>query len=78
MRLALRNLLVLMSDERNPRAMGAAGPPLAQTPHLDRLAARAIRFTSACTASPICVPARAAFAAGKFMHQAGYWDNAHP
>ena len=74
--LAPKNLLVLMSDEHNPRAMGCAGHALAQTPHLDRLAARGTRFTSAYTTSPICVPARAGFATGKYPHQIGYWDNA--
>jgi choline-sulfatase len=76
--LAPKNLLVLMSDEHNPQAMGVAGHPLAQTPHLDRLAARGTRFTSAYTTSPICVPARAGFATGKYPHQIGYWDNADP
>ena len=57
MPLAPANLLVLMSDEHNPQAMGVAGHALAQTPHLDRLAARGTRFTSAYTTSPICVPA---------------------
>jgi choline-sulfatase len=71
-----KNLLVLMSDEHNPRALGAAGHALAQTPNLDRLAARGTRFTSAYTTSPICVPARAGFATGKYQHQIGYWDNA--
>jgi choline-sulfatase len=69
MPLAPKNLLVLMSDEHSPRAM-------AKTPHLDRLAARGTRFTSAYTTSPICVPARASFATGKYQHQVGYWDNA--
>ena len=65
-----------MSDEHNPQAMGAAGHALAQTPHLDRLAARGTRYTAAYTASPICVPARAAFATGRYNCQIGYWDNA--
>jgi choline-sulfatase len=76
MPLAPKNLLVIMSDEHNPQAMGIAGHALAQTPNLDRLAARGTRFTSAYTASPICVPARAAFATGKYNCQIGYWDNA--
>lgn len=76
--LAPKNLLVLMSDEHNPRALGVAGHPLARTPNLDRLAARGTRFTSAYTTSPICVPARAGFATGKYPHQIGYWDNADP
>jgi choline-sulfatase len=76
MPLAPKNLLVIMSDEHSPRALGVAGHPLAQTPQLDRLAARGTRFTSAYTTSPICVPARAGFATGKYPHQVGYWDNA--
>jgi choline-sulfatase len=76
MPLSPKNLLVLMSDEHNPHVMGACRHPLAQTPHLDALARRGTRFTSAYTASPICVPARAAFATGKYNHQIGYWDNA--
>jgi choline-sulfatase len=35
-------------------------------------------FTDAYTTSPICVPARAAFALGKYVHQIGFWDNADP
>src|SRR4051812_39072789 len=71
-----KNLLVLMSDEHAGRAMGCAGHRLARTPHLDRLAARGTRFTAAYTSSPICVPARASFATGKYQYQVGYWDNA--
>jgi len=78
MPLAPQNLLVLMSDEHNSRVMGAAGHALARTPHLDRLAARGTRFTGAYTTSPICVPARAGFATGRYQHEIGYWDNADP
>ena len=70
-----KNLLILMSDEHNPAMMGCAGHPIVTTPHLDRLAARGVRFTHAYTTSPICVPARAGFALGKYNFQIGYWDN---
>ena len=76
MPLTPKNLLVLMSDEHNPQALGVAAHPLAQTPNLDRLAGRGTRYTSAYTTSPICVPARAGFATGKYNFQIGYWDNA--
>ena len=72
------NLLVIMSDEHQARAMGCAGHDFVQTPHLDRLAARGTRFTNAYTPSPICVPARAAFATGQHVHQVRLWDNAMP
>ena len=71
-----RNLLVIMSDEHNPKVLGCAGHPVIHTPNLDALAARGARFTSAYTTSPVCIPARAGFACGKYIHQIGYWDNA--
>lgn len=72
------NLLVIMSDEHQARALSCAGHPLVKTPNLDRLAARGIRFTNAYTPSPICVPARASFASGRYVHDIRLWDNAMP
>ncbi|MFW6024130.1 MAG: sulfatase-like hydrolase/transferase [Dichotomicrobium sp.] len=73
-----KNLVILMSDEHNPRMLGCYGHPLVQTPNIDALAARGTRFSAAYCNSPVCVPARASFATGRYVHQIGYWDNAHP
>ncbi len=73
-----RNVLVLMSDEHDPRYMGCASNPWIRTPNLDALAARGTRFANAYTPSPICVPARAAFATGQRVHRTRHWDNASP
>lgn len=73
-----RNVIVIMSDEHDPRHSGCYGSPWVKTPHIDALAARGTRFASAYTPSPICVPARAAFATGLRVHQARLWDNALP
>jgi len=70
------NNLVIMTDEQDGLAMGCAGHPFVRSPHMDALAARGTRFAQAFTPSPICVPARAAFATGRWVHQIGYWDNA--
>ena len=67
-----------MSDEHQARALGCAGHALVQTPNLDTLAARGTRCTQAYTPSPICVPARASFATGRYPHQTRLWDNAMP
>jgi choline-sulfatase len=72
------NLLILMSDQHSRDMMGCYGHPLVHTPNLDRLAARGTHFTSCWTPSPVCIPARAAFATGKYVHQIGFWDNADP
>jgi len=73
-----RNLLFILSDEHQARAMGCAGHGLVQTPHLDALAARGTPFTNAYTPSPICVPARASLATGLPVHETRLWDNAMP
>lgn len=73
-----KNVVVIMSDEHNPAYMGCSGHSFIKTPHLDALAARGVRFPHAYTPSPICVPARAAFATGLRVHQTRHWDNAMP
>ena len=74
-----RNLLVILSDEHSPKALGCAGHPFVHTPNLDALAARGTRFAAAYTPSPICVPARAALATGRMLHAMGrHYDNADP
>ncbi|MEZ4675597.1 MAG: sulfatase-like hydrolase/transferase [Caldilineaceae bacterium] len=72
------NLLFILSDQHRPDFLGCAGHPTVETPNLDRLAARGTRFTNAYTNSPICVPARAALATGRYVHEIGNWDNAFP
>ncbi|MEM6665316.1 MAG: sulfatase-like hydrolase/transferase, partial [Pseudomonadota bacterium] len=72
------NLLVIMADEMRPDMLGCLGKIPVETPHLDALADRGTLFTSAYTPSPICVPARAAFATGRPVHQTGHWDSAAP
>lgn len=70
------NLLIIMSDQHNRRTLGCYGHPIVKTPHLDMLARRGSLFTDAYTPCPVCVPARASFATGKYVHQIGTWDNA--
>ena len=41
------NLIILMSDEHNPKFLGCAGHPFIATPNLDALAARGTRFSHA-------------------------------
>ncbi len=72
------NLLFILSDEHNPRVLGAAGHKMIRTPNLDRLAGGGVRFSAAYCNSPICVPSRAALATGRHVHQIRFWDNAIP
>lgn len=72
------NLLFIISDQHQRDVLGCYGNTIAQTPNLDALAAQGTRFRNAYTNCPICVPARASLATGRYVHQIGYWDNAFP
>src|ERR1035438_7963961 len=52
------NILLIHADQHRYDCVGANGHPFIRTPSLDRLAAEGVRYTSACTPSPVCVPAR--------------------
>jgi choline-sulfatase len=68
-------ILILMCDQQRGDAMGCAGTPQLQTPNMDRLAAEGVRFASACTVCPVCMPARASFVSGLYPHNHGMWQN---
>jgi arylsulfatase A-like enzyme len=59
------NVLLLMTDEHNPRILGCYGDGLVKTPTLDSLAARGVRFTAAYCQNPICVPSRVSVVSGR-------------
>jgi choline-sulfatase len=67
-----------LSDEHRRDVAGCYGDAIAITPNIDAIAARGARFRSAYTPCPICVPARAALATGRWVHQTKAWDNAAP
>lgn len=70
------NVLIFCSDEHARKYTGLYGHPAVQTPTLDRLANRGTTFTNAYSPSPICVPARAALATGRQIHEIGCWSSA--
>jgi choline-sulfatase len=72
------NLLFILSDEHQRDIAGCYGDRVAKTPNIDAIAARGVRFANAYTPCPICVPARAALATGRWVHATKAWDNAAP
>ncbi|TVP75139.1 MAG: hypothetical protein EA353_14510, partial [Puniceicoccaceae bacterium] len=60
-----------MDDQHRFDWFGFAGHPVAQTPHLDRLAREGVVCTNAYTPSPVCVPARQCMASGKLPRHCG-------
>ena len=73
-----RNVVFIMSDEHSRRVLGSYGNKVVKSPNLDALAAGGTRFENAYCNCPICVPSRASFATGRYVHAIGYWDNAFP
>ncbi len=75
MPIAPTNILFLLGESHAPSLLGILDNPYIHTPNLDRLASRGLLFDAAYCASPLCVPARAAIATGRYPHESGYWDS---
>ncbi len=69
------NILFIMSDEHNADILGAAGNDIVRTPHLDALAEGGVTFEKCYCNSPLCVPSRMTFTAGKYISRTGAWSN---
>jgi choline-sulfatase len=69
------NVLIIMSDEHNPRFTGCYGHPVVRTPNLDRLAGEGVQFDNAYCNSPMCGPSRMSFLTGMYAHRISAWDN---
>ena len=68
------NILFIFDDQHRHDYLGAAGASFINTPNLDRLAQRGVRFTQAATNCPLCAPSRMALATGLMPVRAGgYW-----
>ncbi|MGY8790628.1 MAG: sulfatase-like hydrolase/transferase [Pseudomonadales bacterium] len=68
------NVLILCVDQQTTKVLGCYGNDIIKTPNIDRLAKQGVRFDNAYTSSPLCVPARAAMATGRHVHELQTWD----
>lgn len=65
------HIIMITVDQMRADLMGCAGHPVIQTPHLDNMARRGIRFEQAYSPTPICIPARATLMTGLEGHRLG-------
>jgi len=71
------NILILFTDQHRHDALSCAGNGKIRTPNLDALATSGVRFTSACTPTPICVAARMSLITGHRMGRTRVPANHH-
>ncbi|MCR2820591.1 arylsulfatase [Lederbergia panacisoli] len=79
------NILMIMVDQMRFDCLSSAGHPIVETPNIDQLAHEGVTFTNAYSATPTCIPARAAVLTGmsqKSHGRVGYqdrvsWDYPH-
>jgi len=60
------NIVVIMVDDMGWTGLSGYGSDLHRTPHIDQLAKRSMKFTSAYASASICTPTRAALMTGKY------------
>jgi arylsulfatase A-like enzyme len=60
------NFLFILVDDLGWTDLGCYGSSFYETPHIDALATRGVRFTSAYAACPVCSPTRVSILTGKF------------
>jgi arylsulfatase A-like enzyme/tetratricopeptide (TPR) repeat protein len=69
------NVLLITVDTLRADHLGSYGYAAAQTPALDRLAARGLRFAQAATVAPLTLPAHSSLMTGTFPAYHGVRDN---
>jgi arylsulfatase A-like enzyme len=73
-----KNILFIMCDQLRFDYLGCYGHPHLETPNIDALAARGVRFNRAYVQSPICGPSRMSFYTGRYMRSHGSNWNGFP
>jgi arylsulfatase A-like enzyme len=69
------SVLLITTDQQRWDTVSAFGAGRCQTPNIDRLAARGVRYSRAYTPHPLCQPARASILSGRYASRHGVWNN---
>jgi arylsulfatase A-like enzyme len=60
------NIIIILTDDQGSIDAGCYGAKDLETPNIDRIAKRGIRFTQFYAAAPVCSPSRAGLLTGKY------------
>ncbi len=67
----VKNILFLMCDQLRWDAMSCSGHPSLETPHIDALADRGVRFNRAFVQGAVCGSSRMSFYTGRYVQTHG-------
>ncbi|MEM7472908.1 MAG: sulfatase-like hydrolase/transferase [Pseudomonadota bacterium] len=73
-----KNILFIMCDQLRYDYLSCSGHKTLQTPNIDALAARGVRFSNTYVQSPICGPSRMSFYTGRYVSSHGATGNFLP
>ncbi|MFY0686460.1 MAG: sulfatase-like hydrolase/transferase [Cyclobacteriaceae bacterium] len=68
------NIVVFLCDDLGYGDLGAYGHAIIETPNLDAMAAKGMRFTDFYSAAPVCSPSRVGLLTGRSPNRAGVYD----
>lgn len=60
------NILIIITDQQNAKMMSSAGNEWLETPNIDKLAVKGLRFEKAYVTNPVCSPSRFSIFTGQF------------
>ena len=72
-----RNVLLIISDDHGLADSNCYGNPVLKTPHMDILAKKGVRFTSAFSTVASCSASRSVIFTGLFNHTNGQYGHQH-
>lgn len=73
-----RNIVLILTDDHRWDAMGFAGHPFVETPHMDALARGGAHMRNAFVTTSLCSPSRASILTGLYAHRHRVVDNNNP
>ena len=73
-----KNVLFIMCDQLRFDYLSCYGHPKLQTPHIDSIAVRGVRFDRAYVQSPVCGPSRMSTYTGRYSRSHGSTWNSFP
>ena len=65
------NIVFLLTDDQRADTLGCYGNPIVETPNIDSLATRGVRFANAFVTTSICMTSRASIMLGQYAARHG-------